>query len=123
MRSQEKQKLSAGRSVPGWVKTLVEIGKWVFVLWLLLPLRQASSGPILFARVALGILLFIIFTGKLFYDTVIEGYIRRRQMSAKQDILSLIGIVLVIGLVVGLVIFLIGFMMLQFFEMMRQQTT
>jgi len=107
--------------VTGWLKTGLEIGKWALVLWLLLPLRQASAGPILFGRVALGILLFIIFTGKMFYDTIIEGYFRQRRMSARQDLLSLVGIVLVVGLVVGLVIFLVGFMMLEFFEMMRQR--
>ena len=102
-----------------WAGTLLELGKWALVLWLLLPLRHASAGPMLFGRVALGILLFVIFTGKLFYDTVVVSVIRRRRMSAKQEVLSLVGIVLGLGLVVGIVLLLVGFLLLAFFEMMR----
>lgn len=118
----EEKKAARQRSgLPEWIRTALEIGKWGMILWLLSPLRQASAGPILFGRVALGILLFIIFAGKLFYDAVLEGYLRKRRTSAREDLLSLVGIVLVVALVVGLVIFLVGFMMLEFFEMMRGQ--
>lgn len=102
-----------------WTRTVLEIGKWALVLWLLWPLRNASAGPLMFSRVALGVLLFVIFAGKLFYDTVIMGIIRQRRTTLKQDVVGLIGIVVALGLVVGLVLMLVVFLFLEFTEMMN----
>ena len=103
--------------IKDWAKTALEIIRWAFVIWLLLPIRQASSGPVNFTRVAVGILLFIIFAGKLFYDTVIMGILHRRRTSMKQDILTLIGMVLVLSLVVGLLLLFAGFLLVELFKM------
>lgn len=86
-----------------------EIGKWALVIWLLLPMRKSLSEQTDFTRVALGILLFVIFAGKLLYDTIIESFIRRGQRSGLKDLITMVGIVVFISLIVGLVIFFVGF--------------
>ena len=73
--------------------TLIEIGKWLIVLWLMSPLALAMSGPVDFSRVALGILLFIIFTGKLLFDTIIAPLKTRTERTAAQDVIMMIGAV------------------------------
>ena len=103
--------------IKDWAKTGLEVIKWAFVIWLLLPIRQASSGPVNFTRVAAGILFFIIFAGKLLYDTVIMGILRQRRTSVKQDILTLIGMVLVLSLVIGLLMLFVGFLIVELFKM------
>lgn len=93
-----------------WGKIIIEILKWSFIIWLLWPLSRLSQqeGLNQFTRVLFGILLFIIFTGKVFYDTVIMGWIKQRRTSIKQDAMMLVGMVLVLCLILGLVVFLVG---------------
>lgn len=98
----------------------LEIGKWVLVLWLLWPVRHAINGPVDFSRVVLGILLFVIFAGKLFYDTIIMDILKQRRTSVKQDVLSMIGIVLVLSLVVGLLLFFVGFVIIELYRSSNQ---
>ena len=96
-----------------WGGMAFEVIKWLVVLWLLWPIRKANVVPIEFTRVAIGILLFIIFAGKIFYDTVIMSIIRQRRMSAKKEIVSLIGIVVVLGFVVGLLLLFAGYLLIE----------
>ena len=104
-----------------WGNTILETGKWILVLWLLWPIRGASSGPVDFVRVALGILLFIIFAGKLFYDTIIMDILRRRRTSIKQDIVTFIGIILVLSLVVGFLLVFVGYLLVEMVRMSQQR--
>ena len=96
-----------------WGSTVFEIVKWLVVLWLLWPIRKANVAPVEFTRVVIGVGLFIIFAGKLFYDTVIMSIVRQRRMSAKRELISLLGIVVVLGLVVGLLILFGGYLLLE----------
>ena len=96
-----------------WRKIAFEIFKWVLVLWLLWPMRHSTEGPIEFARVVAGILLFVIFTGKLFYDTIIMGIVKQKRNSARQDIITILGIVIALALVVGLVIVFVGYLLIE----------
>lgn len=89
-------------------RTLIEIGKWLIVLWLMSPLALAMRGPVDFSRVALGILLFIIFTGKLLFDTIIAPLKTRTERTAAQDVIMMIGAVTAIGLAVTMMILLVG---------------
>lgn len=102
-----------------WRNTVVEILKWLVVLWLLWPIRHATSGPIEFARVVAGILLFVIFSGKLFYDTVIMSIVRQERMSTRRDIITILGIVVGLALVVGLLILFVGYLLI---ELQRMST-
>ncbi|MFH1941201.1 MAG: hypothetical protein ABIL68_03775 [bacterium] len=109
------------RLMKDWGRTAFEILKWAVVLWLLWPMKDASSGPVNFTRIVAGILLFVIFAGKLFYDTVIMGIIRQRRTSVKQDIVNLLGIVMGVGIVVGLLIFFVGFILVELFRSMNRR--
>ncbi len=103
---------TAGKKVlfKDWGMTILEILKWSFVIWLLLPLSRVSQevrpnqfrGLEEFTRVLLGILLFIIFSGKVFYDTVIMGFIQQRRTTLKQDAVMFLGVILFICFIVGL---------------------
>ena len=54
--------------------------------------------------------------GKLFYDTVIMGILQQRRRSVKQDVFTLIGIVLALSLVVGLLFLFVGFLLVRMYE-------
>jgi len=99
-----------------WSGTALEILRWLFVLWLILPMRSPKGTLLELARIMLGYLLFIIFGGKIFYDTIIMGMIRQRYASAKKDALMFFGMVLIIAVVVGFVIVLMGFLLVAYFN-------
>jgi len=82
----------------------MQAGKWILVIWLIWPVQNALTNRIDFTRVLLGILLFIIFAGKLFYDTLLQGQLQNKGKASY-------GIWDIIGLAVGLAI-LVGAMVL-----------
>ncbi len=104
------------RKAREWAGLGLEILKWIFVLWLLWPLRHPSGTPLEFFRVIAGIVLFIIFSGKLLYDTVIMSIIHQRRKTAKQDFITLIGLVLAMGLVVGVLFLFVGYAFLELYR-------
>jgi hypothetical protein len=103
-----------------WKGISTEILKWGLVIWLLFPLSRFSAGRYLFVRVLLGILLFIVFAGKTFYDTVIMSAIRQRRTSLKQDIIAFLGMILGAMILVGLVILLFAMLLVAWQEQISQ---
>ena len=93
-----------------WKGIGTEFLKWGLVIWLLFPLTRMTAGRFMFMRVLLGILLFIIFAGKRFYDTVIMSTIRQRRTSMKEDLIAFLGMVLGASLLVGFILFLFALM-------------
>jgi len=87
---------------------LIELAKWGVVIVLLLPLRNAGKEAIDFSRVVLGILLFILFAGKMFYDAILDQYKRSKATSAGAEIIAMVGMVVVMAIVVALVVVSIG---------------
>lgn|GEM_PF-707574 len=108
-----KMSEASGKKGDGWRSVLWEVGRWGLVIVLLLPLRQAEPGPIDAYRVALGILLFVIFGGKLLYDIMIADILERRRQSAAKDVVTLVGMVIVVTLVVGLLMVFSGFLLVK----------
>jgi hypothetical protein len=100
---------------------LFEIAKWALVLWLMSPLAVAMHGPFDFSRVALGILLFILFTGKLLYDSIIAPAKTRAERSPMQDVLMMIGTIAAIGLAVGMMLLLVGIYIMKMIESQKAQ--
>jgi len=90
---------------------VLEIGKWVLVIWLLLPMRDVLSGPVDFTRIALGILLFILFSGKMFYDAIIDNYKKRDVQSAGAEILSTLITVIIMAAMVAFVVGSVGLLL------------
>ena len=102
-----------------WIDACLEIFKWGVVIWLLIPIKHASQSPISFFRVTMGIALFIIFSGKIFYDIVIQNLIRKRRDNLRNDIITLVAIVVIIAFVVGFLIFFIGLYVVEAFKMVN----
>jgi len=98
---------------------IVEAAKWGLVVYLLLPLHKAMSEQVNFTRIVIGILLFVVFSGKLFYDVILQKKRERVERSAAADLLSTIAIAVAIALVVGLVVLSIGMAVL---SLMQQST-
>jgi hypothetical protein len=96
-----------------WLGTALEILKWAFVVWLIWPIVELGRQRMSVARVVAGICLFVVFAGKLFYDTLITEFVRQRRTTAKQDLMALLGMVAAIFLLVGLVIVLVGLLITQ----------
>jgi hypothetical protein len=86
----------------------VEIGKWVLVIWLIWPIHKAVTNKVDIPRLLLGMLLFIIFAGKLFYDTVLQGQLKFREGSGRRGILEILGIAIGLAFLVGTMILFIG---------------
>ena len=99
--------MNNGKKEKKWL-WVVEVGKWGLVVWLLSPLFTAMEKPVGFWRIVLGVLLFIVSVGKLFYDVVIMDMLQRRRESTLADIITMVGIVLVLLVVIGVVVFFAG---------------
>jgi hypothetical protein len=78
------------------------------VILLLLPLRNAGKEEIDFSRVMLGIMLFVIFSGKMFYDALLDSYKRKVEGSMGREVIAMLGMVIVMALVIGLVVASVG---------------
>jgi predicted ABC-type exoprotein transport system permease subunit len=98
-------KLTAKRKINSY---LFEIGKWALVIWLLLPMRMAMQGTVEFARVGLGVILFVIFIGKLLYDVTYFPRRHQRETTPGKDLISMIGIVSGIAVLVLLLVFFVA---------------
>jgi hypothetical protein len=93
-----------------------EIVKWLFVIWLLLPIRKTAAEGIYFPRIVFGILLFVLFGGKIFYDSIFESYKKSPQKKPIIDVLGMIGIITVIAIIVGATMVFIGYFIYTGFE-------
>jgi hypothetical protein len=105
-----------------WTKikpVVYEIAKWSLVLWLLYPLVLIQEKYVSFPRIMAGILLFVVFSGKMLYDIMISKRIHARERSNAADLLATLGMVIVVAIIVGLFVVLIGFAL---FSQMQQTT-
>ena len=106
-----------------WGSTGLEIGKWALVIWLLWPLAELEKMSFQPVRLLLGICLFVIFAGKVMYDVVIMDFIRQKRTSVKQDVMTLLGIVVGITLIVGLVVMIVARFLGMWMESTNQMPT
>ena len=98
------------------VRYTIEVGRWILVAWLLFPFRQRMYSPLEFVRTALGVVLFVIFTGKMFYDSVIWKEITGRSREGGRDLLSLAAIVLIITMLVAVTVFFVGLYIVNIYQ-------
>jgi len=98
------------------VRMMLMVARWILVAWLLYPLRRRMHLPIDFTRSAVGILLFIIFAGKMFYDSVVWQQVTGRSRDDWRDLLSLAAMVLIIGMLLAVTIFFIGLYIANFIQ-------
>lgn len=97
-----------------FIGTIIEILKWGLVLFCLWPMVTLQYGKFSLVRVLTGIVLFIIFSGKLLYDYLIRDIVRQRSVSRKRDIITFIGIIVGASLIVGLVLFFFSIFIIRF---------
>jgi hypothetical protein len=88
----------------------LEFAKWILVIWLLFPITMVQEKVISFPRIMAGIMLFIVFSGKMLYDIMLKKRNRDNERSNTADLLAMIGTVVVISAIVGLFIVMIGFL-------------
>ncbi|MBN2357132.1 hypothetical protein JXO59_13525 [candidate division KSB1 bacterium] len=98
---------------------VLECAKWGLVIYLLWPLHRAMSEPVNFTRIVFGILLFVLFSGKLFYDSILRKWRQQKQRSMAADLLSTLAMVVALSMVIGLVVLSIGMLV---FSMMQDAT-
>jgi hypothetical protein len=98
-------------------KVILEFLKWAVVFWLLYPISNAMNERVDFTRVASGILLFVIFSGKMLYDRVLTPWRSQVERSNLKDVASLFGIIVIVALLIGIVILFVGLMI---FNMMKE---
>jgi len=99
---------------------ILELAKWGLVFWLLAPAIKIQDKVISFPRLMAGIMLFIVFSGKMLYDIMISGHQRHSERSHAADLLATVGMVVVVSLIVGLFVVLIGYLVI---TLMQQATT
>lgn len=90
--------------------------RWALVIWLLWPLLGLVRGSVSVGRVVLGIALFVVFSGKLFYDTMISEFIRQKRPSLKQDMIGILGMIVGVLLIVGFVVVMVGLLLARWQE-------
>jgi hypothetical protein len=107
------EKLRKKAILKDWTGTALEFLKWAFVAWLLWPIVELGRQRLSVGRVVAGICLFVVFAGKLFYDTLITEFVRQRRTTAKQDLMALLGMIGAVLLLAGLVVFMTGMLIAQ----------
>lgn len=83
------------------ILTVLELSKWLLVLWLLLPLKNSIHDRVDFSRIVVGILLFVLFGGKIFYDTVLDNYKKKPDKKPAAEFVTMLASVTIIALLVG----------------------
>ncbi len=107
------------KKVSGVFYYIKEIAKWGLVVWLMWPLTYSMQTRVSFPRMMAGILLFILFIGKLFYDLIYDSYRQRVNKNKYVELLVTVGAVTLIAILVGAIALFIG---LYAFEMMKNVT-
>ncbi|NOY76998.1 MAG: hypothetical protein GXO76_03915 [Calditrichaeota bacterium] len=93
----------------------LEIGKWLVVLYLLLPIGTPITSRMQVFKITAGIALAIVFVGKTFYDTIVYKFTRYRDSPGK-DLIAFAGVFLVFVLVIGFFIGVLGFVLMQYYR-------
>ena len=95
---------------------LAELAKWGLVIFLLLPVWGQQISRFQAVRVAAGIFLFIIFSGKVLYDTMIMKIIRQQRTALARDVIMTAAMLLILVIVIGALIFAVGFLSLSLLQ-------
>ncbi len=100
-----------------------EIGKWALAFWLVWPITQGASSRLSFYRIMLGILLFIVYIGKMFYDIIIDSYHKREHPNKYIDFLIMVGSVTFIALIIAAAIVITGLVIFEMASDAAQEPT
>lgn len=87
---------------------IVEIVKWGAVIWLFWPLFSFQSERIAVWRMVCGVLLIVVYLGKMFYDVIINALQRQKERYTLGDFLGLVVTITLIAVIVGGVLVLLA---------------
>jgi len=96
-----------------------ETVKWGLVIWLIWPITYSMQSRMSFPRMMAGILLFVLFIGKLFYDVIYDSYQKRQNKNKYVELLVTVGAVSFIAILIGAIALFIG---MYAYEMMKNVT-
>ncbi|MBN1560713.1 hypothetical protein JW998_10715 [candidate division KSB1 bacterium] len=87
---------------------LLNIAKWAIVVWLLWPLLTMQAERMSLWRVVLGVMLVVIYVGKMFYDFVLDHFKQKKERYTVVDLLMLVAFIAVVALLIGGAMLAIG---------------
>jgi len=96
-----------------------EIAKWGLFVWLIWPITYSMQTRMSFPRMMAGILLFVLYIGKLFYDVFYDTFRHRENKNKYVELLVTVGAVTFVAILVGAIALFIG---LYSYEMMKSVT-
>ncbi len=88
--------------------TLFEILKWGAVLWLMWPLLSFQLEKMTLWRMVLGVLLAVLFIGKMLYDALVDSFKQRKERYTVVDLLALVGFIAAIAVLIGVAVLGVG---------------
>lgn len=86
-----------------------EIGKWSVIVYLFWPLIAMQGSKMPLWRMMLGVLLLVIFIGKLLYDYVLDTFNQYREKSPLGHLISMIVSISIIAVIIAGLIMLFGY--------------
>jgi uncharacterized membrane protein YcjF (UPF0283 family) len=89
------------------------IAKWVIVVWLLWPLLTLQAEKMSLWRMMLGIMLVVIYVGKMFYDFILDHFKQKKERYTVTDLLMLVVFIAIIAIIIGGTILLVGMLVMK----------
>ena len=86
----------------------LEIAKWGIVVWLLWPMLTFQAERMSVWRLVFGVMMAVIFVGKMFYDFILDNFKARRERYTIVDLLLLVGFIAIVAVLIGGTIVLVG---------------
>jgi hypothetical protein len=86
-----------------------EIAQWALVVFLFWPILIMQTARMPLWRMMLGVLLLVIFIGKLFYDYTLAHYEKKSQRPQWVNLLSLVASITMIAVIIGGLLLLFAF--------------
>ena len=98
-----------------------EIAKWIVIVYLFWPLVVMQSAKLPLWRMMLGVLLLVIFVGKLFYDYVLDTLKKNRERSPLSHLISMVVSISIIAVIIAGLLMLFGYYALSQYQQVTPQ--
>lgn len=92
-----------------YFSVILEIAQWALVVFLFWPILTMRTEKMPLWRMMLGVLLLVIFIGKLFYDYTLAHYEKKQQRPQWINLLSLVASITLIAIIIGGLLLLFAF--------------
>lgn len=92
-----------------YLNVVLEIAQWALVVFLFWPIIIMQTAKMPLWRMMLGVLLLVIFIGRLFYDYTLAHYSTQQERPQWVNLLSLVASITLIAAVIGGLLLLFAF--------------